>query len=120
RFPDVIPLRAIDAVLAQQVERARVLHEFRNDALAERAPDLYDRADETLVDGIVQQVADEAAVDLQVVDRELPQVVEGAEARSKVIEGEAAPDLAQGIDHAPGLFVVGDRRGLGDLEGDAL
>src|SRR5581483_4376070 len=87
-------------------------------ALAGQMPDLVDRADHLAVDRIAQDLAHEAAVDLQEIDREVLQVAERGEPPAEVIERELAPQLLQRLDEAVRLRERGDRGGLGDLEAD--
>ena len=63
--------------------------------------------------------ADEVAVDLEVVERQVLQVVEGGEAGAEVVEREAAAEPGQALREGAGLLHVGDRGGLGDLEHEA-
>ena len=51
--------------------------------------------DHELVGAAGGQLRDELAVDLQVVERQVLEVVEGAEAGAEVVEREAAAELAQ-------------------------
>ena len=60
----------------------------------------------------------EAAVDLQVIDREVLQVAERGESGAEVIERELAAELLQRLDEAVRLREARDRGGLGDLEAD--
>ncbi len=66
----------------------------------------------------MQDLLDEAAVDLQEVDREVLQVAERRQAGAEVVEREAAAELLERVDEAVRLREAGDRRGLGDLEAD--
>ncbi len=58
--------------------------------LAHDVADLVDRLDHRAVDRIVQHVRDEAAVDLQEIDRQVLQVAERRQADAEVVEREAA------------------------------
>ena len=68
--------------------------------------------------GIVQDLLDEAAVDLQEIDREMLQVAERGQAGAEVVERELAAQFLQRLDEAIRLREARDRRGLGDLEAD--
>ena len=65
---------------------------------------------------LVDEVLDELAVDLQVVERQVLEVVERGEAGAEVVERELAADLAQPLHERLRLGDVHDRRRLGDLE----
>ena len=62
------------------------------------------------------RVFDEFAVDLDVVEREVFEVVEGAEAGAEVIEREAAAVVAEVLREGLGVGDVGDGGGFGDFE----
>ena len=64
-------------------------------------------------------VADELAVDLEVVERQVLEVVERAEAGAEVVEREAAAEVGETARRsaaARGMLATADR--LGDLEDD--
>jgi hypothetical protein len=67
-----------------------------------------------------REIADEVAVDLQVIERQVLQVCERAEAATEVVERKAASHAVQHADEAPRVFDVGDDRILGDLEADPV
>src|SRR5437763_16691333 len=79
---------------------------------------LVDRSHQHAVNRVAQDRAHEAAVDLDVVDREVLQVSEGRQAGAEVSERELAAELFQRLDEAVGLGEARHRRGLGDLEAD--
>ena len=87
--------------------------------LAEPAGDLDDRLHGQLVGVAARHVADEGAVDLDQVEGDLLQVVEGAEAGAVVVDRDLAAELGQAVGEAGGRVVVVDPRRLGDLEGAA-
>ena len=94
------------------------------DALGDRsqleaAGDLDHRPDHPLIDLASRQAADELSVDLQVVHRQVLEVVERPETRPEVVEGELAAHLPDPRREAPRLFHVRDRRRLRDLEHQA-
>ncbi len=55
--------------------------------LLHAAGDADDGLDDELVHGALHETADEVAVDLEVVEGQVLQVVEGAEAGAEVVEG---------------------------------
>src|SRR5580658_10639689 len=71
RLRDPVALRIIDTETGEHLDDLRVLGELGDSLLAGEMPDLVDRADHFAVDRIAQDLAHEAAVDLQVIDREV-------------------------------------------------
>ena len=119
RTTQVVALGHVDAVLAQHLRRDVVLHVLGDRRLAEAAGDLHDRLNRKLVGIAVGHVADEGAVDLDQVEGDALQVVEGPEAGAVVVDRDLAAELGDAVGKAGGRFVVVDGRGLGDLEGAA-
>src|SRR4051794_15520882 len=93
--PEVIALRLVDAELAQERDRLRIAGLLGHRALAHAARDLHERLDDDAVAGVAGAVAHELAVDLEVVEREVLEVVERAEAGAEVVQGEAAAELGE-------------------------
>src|SRR3954469_6844686 len=118
RLAEVEALGVVDAHAPQQRRRLAVADVLGHRALAEPARDVDDRLDDELVGPVDGRVADELAVDLQVVERQVLEVVERAEARTEVVEGEAAAEVGQAGREVLGARDVGDRDRLGDLEDD--
>ena len=92
--------------------RRVVLDELGDRRLAEAAGDLDDRLDGELVGVAARHVADELAVDLDHVEGQLLQVVEGAEAGAVVVDRDLAAELGEAVGEAAGAVVVVDLRGL--------
>ena len=69
RTTDVKALCHIDAQLTQQCERRTTLHIFRDNLHAGFLTDFSDKANHLLVHWFVHQVLNEAAIDLDVIDR---------------------------------------------------
>ena len=84
--------------------------------LAEALGERDDGVDDELVGGVGQAMGDELAVDLEVVEGQVLQVVEAAEPGAEVVEGEGAAECRQAVGELAGSAEVGDGRGLGDLE----
>ena len=61
-----------------------------------------------LVDGIDREVADERAVDLQIVERQVLQIAERGQAAAEIIERELAAHAMQHADEALRVLDVGD------------
>jgi hypothetical protein len=72
--------------------------------------------DDELVGAIVGAVADELAVDLEVVERQVFQVVKGTEAGAEVVQGEAATQRGELVGELARAVNVFDRGCFGDLE----
>src|SRR6516225_5534109 len=118
RLRAAVALRVVDAGAGEHLDDLGVLGELRDGLLAGEVPDLVDRAHHLAIDRIAQDLAHEAAVDLEVIDREVLEVAEGGEPGAEVIQGELAAELLQRLDEAVRLREARYRRGLGDLEAD--
>src|SRR5690242_16019489 len=118
RLGDAIALRVIDTQRGEHLDDLGVLGEFGDGLLAGEMPDFVDRTHHLAVDGVVQDLAHERAVDLEEIDGEVLEVTERAQARAEVVEREAAAELAQRLDEAIGLREARHGGGLGDLEAD--
>jgi polyhydroxybutyrate depolymerase len=77
RLRDAVALRVVDAEALQHVDDFLILGKFGDGLLAGEMADLVDRTHHLAIDGIVQDLFDKAAVDLQIIDREVLQVSEG-------------------------------------------
>ena len=93
-----------------------VADELGDRLLAHAPGDVDQRLHDSWFGGVLGEAADELAVDLEVVERQVLEVVEGAEAGAEVVEGEPAAQAAQPLGEAPGPLDVHDRRRLGHLE----
>src|SRR4051812_10774677 len=113
---DVEALGEVDAELREQLERLRVGYELRDGTAPDRAGEQHDRLDDLTIDRVAGEAADELAVDLEVVDRELPQRREGPEAGAEVVERHLEAEPAERLRERGGAVDVGDRRRLGDLD----
>src|SRR5512133_3651281 len=118
RLAEVEALRHVDAELAQQLDRGRLLDVLGDRLLAQTARDLDDCPDRELVGVVARQVADEVAVDLDQVEGQVLEVVEGPEPDPVVVDRDRATELRQPVGEGGGRLEVADRRRLGDLEGD--
>src|SRR5829696_7196687 len=105
---DVVALRVVDAERRQQLERLLVADHLRDRALAEAARDVHDGLDHELVRAVAEAGAHELAVDLEVVERQVLEVVEARERGAEVVEREAALDQLQQLRVA--------RRAAGDVD----
>lgn len=90
RFADVIALGVIDAVIAQQQDDLGVLDKFGHGLFTKAVCCLYQGFDEQLVIHIGGEIADERAVNLDVLDRELLQIIERGKSHAEIIQTECA------------------------------
>src|SRR5262249_50801184 len=94
RLSEVEPLCEIDADALELREHGLRPAPRGDRGEPERPPHLADGLHHAAIDGVLRDVADELAVDLEKVYRQGLQVHEGRDTRAKVIEGElAAPPL---------------------------
>src|SRR5215217_7923717 len=120
RLADVVALRVVHAEPGQQLERLLVADHLRHRALAEPARDVDDGLDHELVRAVVEARAHELAVDLEVVERQVLEVVEAREGGAEVVEREAAAELVEAGGELLRARDVAHRGRLGDLEDDLL
>src|SRR5581483_10213903 len=95
RTPEVVPLAVVDAEAVEQFPGGVVTDELGDRARAETPSDVDDGLDDEPVGRVGDEVGDELAVDLQVVEVEVLEVVERGEARAEVVEREFATERAQ-------------------------
>src|SRR5256885_2541085 len=118
RLRDAVALRVVDPETGEHLDDLGVLGELGDGLLAGEVPDLVDRAHHLAVDRIAQDLAHEAAVDLEIIDREVLEVAERGQSGAEVIQRELAAELLESLDEAVRLREARHRRGLGDLEAD--
>src|SRR5689334_17336291 len=106
--PDVEALGVIDAVLLEEPDRLVVGYRFGDGLDPEALGDADDRLDHVLVDLAAREVLDEFAVELEVMDRQVLEVVEGAEPGAEVVEGQATTEGGHALGERRGLRHVGD------------
>src|SRR5450755_3760298 len=112
----VIPLRVVNAQVAQQCQGLVVLDELGDRLGAQPAGDVDHGPDDEPVRRRPREPLDELAVDLDAVELEVLEVVEGREPGAEVIEREPAAQLTQIVSEITGAVDVRDRGGLGELE----
>ena len=95
-------------------------HLLGDGALAEHMGDVGDRAHDGLRQVGAFQPADEAAVDLDVVDVEVVEVAERAEPGAEIVEGEAAAQVAHLADETLRALAVAHDAGFGDFQAQVL
>ncbi|MNE71917.1 hypothetical protein D3C80_1678250 [compost metagenome] len=82
--------------------------------------DMIDHLHHGPVDRIIEHVLDEAAVDLEEVDRQVLQVSERRHPGAKVIQRETTAQSLELVDKANGAAEVGYCAGFSDLETDQV
>jgi hypothetical protein len=92
------------------------LHAFGDDLHAQRARHLQDGAHDGGVAVVVGQAADEAAVDLELVDREALQVGQAGIAGAEVVDGQPHAQARQRLQPRQRLVGVAHQDGLGQLQ----
>ena len=75
-------------MVAQPLERLVVLDAFGDDDVAEVVRELDNRPDDRRVRIVVEQVGDEASVDLQLVQRQLREVPERGLTAAEVVDAD--------------------------------
>ena len=92
------------------------LHALGGDAQVQPAGHRDDGGDDGRIVGIMAQVLDERAVDLQRVDGEALQVRQARVAGAEVVDGQAHAHLVQLLERLHGLVGVVHQHALGQLE----
>ena len=110
-------MAVVDARLLDELERLRASYELGDGSFAQRARYFHHGAYEVLVDFVLWQIADKAAVYLQVVDGEVLQFVERRKADAEIIERQVAADMPKRVSEDFGAIGVRDGSCFGDLEG---
>ena len=90
--------------------------EFRHGFLPHPPGDPHDRLDDELVDRIGPESTDEVAIDLEIVEREMLQVIERAKAGAEIVQREAATPAPQLRHERLRLVDVANGRRFGQLE----
>src|SRR5947199_10604179 len=75
--------------------------------------------EELLVNSVGRQAANEAAIDLQVVDRQTLEVIEGRGAGAEVVESEGAAEFLQARGKLLGAGEIGDNGRFRHLDNQA-
>ena len=87
-FLEQKPLAVLGPHLHQQIERCGIFDPFRDNLLFQPLRHVVQRFHEQAAAVIAGEVANKAAVDLQVIDVELLQVIERTEAGAEIIQCE--------------------------------
>src|SRR5450759_1165818 len=118
--PELEALGVVDAVVAQQPHRRLVADVLGDRLLAHAAGYADERLHDELVLARGGQGADEVAIDLQIAEREVLEVVEGAEAGAKVVERDGAAERVHSFAEGDRLSHVGDCGRLRHLDDQAV
>jgi len=95
------------------------LDAFGDGLKIEAARQADEMTQEDLVLGALRQIAHERAVDLDDVDGQGLKMAQRGEARTEIVERDAAAEIAQGADEAHRFLDVVQGLGLGDLDQEA-
>src|SRR5207247_3669809 len=98
---DVVALRVVHPAHADQAHLFRALDELSDGLFAHSSRNPDDGLDDKLVHRASAESADEFAVDLEVVEGEVLEVMTGAKARSEVVQGELATAEVHPIGERP-------------------
>lgn len=113
---EVVSLVQVAAHGLEMGQVGRCFHALGDDAHAQGVPELADGLDDGQAFGAVQNVADEAPADFQIVESQALDIGQGGIPRSEVVHGQGdaqLPELAQGFH---GLGQVLHERGLGQFQ----
>ncbi len=113
-------LHAVAAELAQLRERRLVLDAARDHGEAELVRELDRRAHDQRVARVLGHAHDERLVDLELVERQAPQIGERRIAGPVIVDGELASELVQPLEVLERMARLADDRVLGELEGQPL
>ena len=91
----MVALGEVDAAAAEEQLRLVILDALGDRLLVEAVRERDQRLDHELVGAVAEAVGDELAVDLEVVEGDVLEVEEAAEAGAEVIEREAATELLE-------------------------
>ena len=95
RLSDVVALAAVDAQVLEQVQGRLVADKLCDRLLVEPPGDPHDGLNDQPVDGRVDTPGHKFAINLQVIERQVLEVVEAAEAGAEIIEGEVKSQLPE-------------------------
>ena len=116
-----VALDLADAELADQVQVVVGLDAFGGGVHAERFGQRDDGADDGAVAvGRRGGAADEALVDLDLVERRLLQIAERAVAGAEIVEREPDAEILEPGEGVVGAVALGEEHALGDLELEPL
>src|SRR5687768_5906487 len=113
---DQIALDLVAAFGTQHFELLGRLHAFGEHRDAEAAAEADDRADDRSRLGVVDHVLNEAAVDLDLVEREHPEIAQRRITGAEIVHRDADAQCLQPLEGCQRAGGVLDQQSLGDLE----
>lgn len=99
RAADEVTLRGVAAEGGNEVEGVLGFHSFRHDPQAQRVGELNRRPHDRQGLGVPGNAGEEAAVQLELIDRHLAQVGQRCETGALVIHRDTAPELLEAAKH---------------------
>src|SRR5690606_27538560 len=116
RLAEIIALDEVAAERPQKVELRLRLDALRDDREIHRLAQRDERLDEGVGGRIESDLAHEAAVDLELVERELAQIADRREAGPEIVQRELEAELLEARELAFGERRVLDEDALGELQ----
>ena len=118
RLREEVALTELTADLEEPLDLIGVLHALGHGGDAERSGQRGDMAHDRLVGRAFAQSADVAAVELEQLEVEVPEVTQRRVAGAEVVERHADTEFASRRERGPCRPRVGDQRRLGQLQVD--
>jgi hypothetical protein len=109
-------LRVVDAALPQPIRHVLIGDELRHGLLPHALGDSDDCFNDEPIGGIGAEATNEVAIDLEIVEGEMLQVEERAEAGAEIVQREPAAPTPQLGGETLRALNVADRGRLGQLE----
>ena len=110
------PCAIVDVAAPQPIRHVLIGDEFRHGFFPQALGDPDDRFNDELVGGICAEAADEVAIDLEIVEGEMLQVIERPETDAKIVQREPATPTPQLRGELLRVVDVANRRRFGQLE----
>ena len=120
RAREIIALQMRRARHAQRLNLRLGLDAFSDDAQAKRTREVDDRVDDRGAFALAAHAVDEAAIDLQRIEREFADIVEARIAGAEIVERDAEAHLPQFVECIGGTVRIVEDRRLGYLDLDAV
>jgi hypothetical protein len=113
-------LHPVQPQLVQCIALLNLLDALGHDFQPEGARQATDRRDDRMILRLVGQPGDEAAIDLEGIDREPAQVRQSRIAGAEVVDGQADAQSLQAFHRVQRDPGIAQQRGLGDLQAQLL